>query len=258
MTRDHQQKIGILLWLGIMLTPLVAIAQAPTDAKSVSQGKVVFAQTCRWCHGAMGKGNGPAAFFIGAYSSPRPRDFTGDESYKFRSTPSGELPTDEDLFRIITRGIPGYMPSFAGLSPVERWQVIAYIKSLNPEFEETPLPPLVVGMPRIPPSPESLRRGQEVYQTFECDACHGTDARGVMDLSFADELHDTRGLHIRPTDLTAPTSFKNGHSPREIAMSIVTGLDGTPMSAFAEAFADSSDDLWHLVNYIRSLSNETW
>ena len=27
--------------------------------------------------------------------------------YKFRTTNSGELPTDEDLFRTISRGIPG-------------------------------------------------------------------------------------------------------------------------------------------------------
>jgi len=258
MTRHYHQSIGILLWLGIMLTPLVAVAQAPTDAESVAQGKVVFARTCRWCHGATGKGDGPAAFFIGAYSAPRPRNFTGDESYKFRSTASGELPNDEDLFRTITRGIPGYMPSFAGLSPVERWQVIAYIKSLNPEFEETPAPPLNIEMPHIPPSPESLRRGQEVYLAFECDSCHGIDGRGDSALYRAGELRDSQGLRIRPTDLTAPTSFKNSQSPREMGMSIMTGLDGTPMPAFAEAFADSPDDLWHLVNYLRSLSDETW
>lgn len=251
--RAFSYLTGILLAGVLSLTGASTQAQAPSDPESLKQGERIFRQSCRWCHGSEGKGDGPAAFYIGAYTAPRPRNLTGEEAYKFRSTPSGEVPTDEDLFRTITKGIPGYMPAFTGLSPVERWQVVGYLRFLNPDLFDSP-DLLDVPIPDIPPTPESIRRGERVYRHFECDACHGVDGRGDSDLFRAGELRDDRGLKIPPTDLTSPKSFKNGHSSREIAMSILTGFDGTPMPAFSDMFREAPEDLSHLVNYVLSLS----
>ena len=78
---------------------------------------------------------------------PRPRDFTAG-TYKFRITQSGELPTDEDLFRTISRGLTGTpMQAFDdeiiknGLTEEERWQVIYYIQTFAPEFSKSDLDP---------------------------------------------------------------------------------------------------------------------
>src|SRR5207247_2095034 len=65
----------------------------------IARGKEEFEEHCIGCHGVRGDGNGLAATFL----FPRPRDFTIGV-FKFRSTPSGSLPTDGDLFRTITRG----------------------------------------------------------------------------------------------------------------------------------------------------------
>jgi len=54
--------------------------------------------------------------------------------FKFRSTASGELPQDEDIFRTISRGVVGYMPGFEGMAPSDRWKLVYYIKSLVPDF----------------------------------------------------------------------------------------------------------------------------
>ena len=74
-------------------------AASPQDLEA---GKQVYTRKCAQCHGDDGQGTGPAANEV----FPRPRDFTRG-IYKIRSTPSGTVPTDDDLFRSITNGLPG-------------------------------------------------------------------------------------------------------------------------------------------------------
>ena len=121
----------ILNW-GVAVGAQVPSGPRPqmTDA-SLAQGAAIYLRRCSFCHGLLGDGNGPAADFL----DPRPRDFTLG-TFKFRTTQSGELPRDEDLFRTVSRGLSGTaMQAFDsdliknGLSENERWAVIDYIKS---------------------------------------------------------------------------------------------------------------------------------
>src|SRR5262249_57497199 len=78
---------------------------APHPASStatVAKGKQIYDANCVQCHGASGKGDGYGAPFL----VPPPRDFTAGQ-FKFRTTASGQLPTDDDLFRTISRGASG-------------------------------------------------------------------------------------------------------------------------------------------------------
>src|SRR6202043_4112949 len=59
-----------------------------------------YRRYCAGCHGELGDGNGENA----AWLDPKPRDFT-TATFKCRSTPTGMLPTDEDLFDTIGRGV---------------------------------------------------------------------------------------------------------------------------------------------------------
>src|SRR5208283_2323513 len=66
---------------------------APADQQTASQsamGKSIYNVHCAQCHGATGKGDGIASALL----NPRPRNFTTG-LFKFRSTESGSLPTDE-------------------------------------------------------------------------------------------------------------------------------------------------------------------
>ena len=64
-------------------------------------GAALFARRCAACHGDDGRGDGRAAYLL----YPKPRDFhTGP--FRFASTWDG-VPTDQDLYRIVSRGIPG-------------------------------------------------------------------------------------------------------------------------------------------------------
>lgn len=238
----------------IFLALLVAIAfseKPEATQQTLDEGKRIYNQVCYVCHGTAGKGDGSAAFFLAPYRAPRPRNFT-DGVYKFRTTPSGTLPTDEDLFRTVTNGIPGFMPSFMGLSESERWSVIFYIKKFSERFEEEEVEqPISIGE-RPYPTSSSIRKGREVYVELKCWQCHGKDAQGNG--PSANELTDDWGMKITPQDLTKPFTFRGGDTPEDIFRTFMTGLDGTPMPSYADILEGREEDAWHLVNYILSLS----
>lgn len=255
MRHRHALVVGASLAI-LSFSSLVQAVKPEDDRAARAQGRVIYERACVLCHGAGGKGDGPAGWFIGRYDAPRPRDLTS-EGFKLRSTESGSLPTDHDLFRTVTRGIPGFMPSFASLTETERWQVISYVKSINPAFSSDTPVPLPLGEPASSPSPESVDTGRALYVRFECHICHGTDGRGDGPVHKAGELYDSSGLRIRATDLTRPWSFKNGASARDLVRSLMTGLDGTPMPSYAAQLTGHESDAWHLAQYILSLSSES-
>ncbi|MBI3108144.1 MAG: c-type cytochrome [Candidatus Rokubacteria bacterium] len=94
-----------------------AQAAPPSETpERLARGKAVYVKRCLACHGEKGDGKGPVA----PYLEPRPRDFVA-ASFKLRTTESGEPPTDEDLFRVVTRGVPGTaMAGWTTLSEQER------------------------------------------------------------------------------------------------------------------------------------------
>jgi cytochrome c oxidase cbb3-type subunit 2 len=96
-----------------MWTALGALAIAtPPDQQTASQptlGKSIYEVHCAPCHGTSGKGDGVASALL----NPRPRNLTTG-MFKFRSTESGSLPTDEDLTATISNGLHGRsMPDWA-------------------------------------------------------------------------------------------------------------------------------------------------
>ena len=114
---------------------------APTEpyaAPSVFRGGALYTENCALCHGATGRGDGPAAG-----SQPiRPADLTAP--HLFAHSPG-------DLFWWIGRGMDeGVMPRFADeLNPNQRWDVINFIRAraagalageMGPEVSTTEAP----------------------------------------------------------------------------------------------------------------------
>src|SRR5947199_10788039 len=119
------------------LLPFLIAAPAASDPATA-----FYYHACAWYHEKNGRGDGPAASSIAKYLSPRPRDLTRGR-FELRSTASGELPTDEDLLRTLEHGIPGYMPSFRGLTAGERRLAVTALKRFYPGFASahpTPVP----------------------------------------------------------------------------------------------------------------------
>ena len=225
----------------------------PENKQTIAEGRRIYESACIYCHGIKGEGKGPVAYFLSRDTGPHPRDFTSGV-YKFRSTLSGELPTDDDLFRAITNGIVGFMPPFVGLKSSDRWKVVYYIKSLYPDFKGAK-PELikVVGYP-IPATTISVQRGYRLYQKFKCWECHGGGGKGNGEK--APDLKDDWGFRLPPANLTMPSSFKNGQRPEDLYRTIMAGLDGGAMPSYADFLEGNEEEAWHLVNYIRSLSPE--
>src|SRR5918995_6461081 len=110
-------------------------------------GERVYLESCAACHGERGDGKGPEAERL----KTKPRDFTGGV-YKFRSTPSGSLPLDEDIFRTISRGVRGTsMLAQLHLSEKERWALTEYLKTFSPRFNAEKTPE-AIPIPTHPPA----------------------------------------------------------------------------------------------------------
>lgn len=238
---------------------LALIVLAPGPARGAddvfAEGARVYGRYCAGCHGDAGDGKGPAADML----IVKPRDFTKGV-FKFGSVPSGQLPTDEDLYRIITRGVyRTSMPEWSLLTERERLAVIAYIKGFSPEWQKRgpgapvfiPQPPATLG------SEESVARGRELYQMLGCRACHGEGGRG--DGPSAKTLApDAWGNPQVPFDFTSGR-LKSGPTPQDVYRTFMVGVGGTAMPAFGDVFANPdgetfrAGDAWHLVSFILSL-----
>src|SRR5215467_12542222 len=212
---------------------------------SAHRGKELYSRYCVLCHGERGDGAGVHAPYI----DPKPRDFTR-ATFKCRSTPSGSLPTDSDLYDSITRGFHGTaMPSWNPLTRQERVDLVAYVKTFSPRFSEEKPDAALVIPPEQPTSPESVQRGAALFQSLNCWSCHGKEGRGNG--PSAKTLTDSKGDPIVPYDLTSGSQFKCGASDRELYRDLMTGLDGTPMPSFVDAA--KPDQLWDLVHFIQTL-----
>jgi mono/diheme cytochrome c family protein len=246
---DQQSDRGDLPSVARQQSPVVAAATAsaaPT-APSPQEGRTVYERHCSSCHGVSGDGKGLFAETL----QPRPRDFTTG-LFRYRSTPTGQVPTDDDLLRTVTRGLFGVaMPAWEPfLSESDRREVVAHVKRLSPRFTTDTSPQVLT----IPPPPaanaERITRGEKLYRDSGCGSCHGETGKG--DGRAGKDLKTTEGDPIAPRDLTDKWSFRGGHSAQDVFQRLLTGMDGSPMASYSDVF--SSEELWDLVFYVLSLS----
>ncbi len=228
----------------------------PVTGTLLRYGEWLYRGLCIRCHGPDGDGQG-ADWTLTEYNPeywlPRqPRDFT-EAVFKLRSTPSGSLPTDRDLFETISRGlVPAQdMPSFMFLPERDRWALVAYVKTFSDRWREErdyQEPPIVIPGPPAPTA-DRVTQGKRVYAEMRCAKCHGESGKG--DGPSAGELTDDNDLPIVPRDFTDPSQFLGPSDPQGIYRTFTTGLDGTPMPSFAD-FLDEQQR-WQLVWYVMSL-----
>jgi mono/diheme cytochrome c family protein len=211
----------------------------------VNDGAQVYRRYCVGCHGAMGDGNGENAQWI----DPKPRDFTL-ATFKCRSTPTGTLPTDDDLYNAITRGfVTTNMPAWRPLSPDLRANLVAMVKSFSPKWQTEKAGTPIQIPTETPASIDSILHGRELFQKMECWKCHGPAGRG--DGPSAATLTDDKGNPIKPYDFSTGSRFMCGETNTDLYRIFMTGLDGTPMPSFADVI--KPDEAWDLVHFLRTL-----
>lgn len=249
--RTFMKSLAWLFVLLVVTTPVLYAQEQQPDLGSEAQreaGKQVYDQKCAHCHGE----NGDAVSIATPFLRPAPRNFVSG-TFKFRTTPSGELPTDEDLKRSIREGMPyTSMPAWQGiLSETQITNLVYYIKTFNDDFAGPYGIPEVVTIPSAPGFSEaSAQRGRDVYLANQCADCHGDQGRGNG--KSAPTLEDEWGQPIRPADLTKRWTFRNGATREDIYRTFTTGLSGSPMPSYDL----SEEDSWALVDYVYALSRD--
>jgi mono/diheme cytochrome c family protein len=117
-----------------------------SSAGDTGKGKAVYARACASCHGAEGKGDGPAM----ANLLPVATNFT-----------TGHFARGA-VVRAITHGVPGTsMPAFPSLSASDVQDVVAYVTQMSGAIE-----------------PTLVSDQAKVLFTQNCASCHGNDGRG--------------------------------------------------------------------------------
>lgn len=252
------------------------------DPHELKRGELVYEKNCQQCHGVSGDGNGPAA----PYLMPRPRDYRRG-IFKFTSTPYGAKPRREDLLRTVTRGIAGTsMPSFRRLPKRDLEAVVDYVLALTHRGELEQLlaahaasegelteesakefadivnerwkaaeEEVVEPASKMPPiTPESIAAGAAIFQKRECFKCHGRDGRGGL-AGGTEVGQDSWGHKAAAADLTSGM-LHGGQKPIDVYRRIYAGINGTPMPAFKDAFADAPDAIWELTHYVLDLADK--
>ncbi len=233
--------------LGAVLLLAGPALAAPGDA---ANGEALYVQSCLWCHGEEGDGEGPGAERL----LPRPRDLSMAQ-YKIKTTGFEDfVPNDADLFRMIGDGMPGSaMPGWSDMhSEQDIWDLVAYIKIFAALDEEEPSDQVDYGV-RIASSAESIARGRELFHEGErCSECHGEEGKGDA----VKKLKDDNGYRTWPRNLTKPWTFRASNHAKDIFTRITVGIPDTQMPSFADPKSKkalSTEERWHVANFVASL-----
>jgi mono/diheme cytochrome c family protein len=236
---------AIFVVLALASTGFAQDSRAGKLTGGATAGKVLYRRYCVGCHGPQGDGNGENATWI----DPKPRDFTA-AVFKCRSTPTGALPADQDLFDAISRGfVTTNMPPWKPLTNHNRADLVAYVKTFSARWQkEKPGAPITIP-PEAPMTIASILHGREIFQKNDCWKCHGPEGHG--DGPSAATLTDSKENPIRPYNFATGSRFKCGVTNRDLYRIFMTGLDGTPMPSYADTMQPT--DAWDLVHFLRTL-----
>jgi hypothetical protein len=239
-------KLSGWIMASAVLTTAICASIAPAVAGPPHQpgdtlglpGRPLYDRYCLPCHGYAGDGRGPAAPF----TSPRPRDFTAGV-YAFRSTPTGAPPTRRDVWVAIRDGVPGTsMPAFGGVLAESQLDELVVVLDGFGGRRGDAVRPLDLG----PPPPPDLARGAVAYAKLGCPACHGPLGRGdgPAAKTLSQPTYDLATTPLRRPRFTDDLAGRRAAA----AMSVATGLDGTPMPGFFGAAPTA--DLWALADLV--------
>jgi cytochrome c oxidase cbb3-type subunit 3 len=143
-------KAGRYIWLVALISAAVLVVDGQENPvagnpAAITEGASLFRANCSPCHGlnAQGGGRGP--------------DLTAGRWVHGSS--------DADIFRTITRGVPGTEMPANGFDDSETWAILAYLRSLAPAKSAT-----VAG--------DSAKGEKIFWGTGGCSTCHMVQGRG--------------------------------------------------------------------------------
>jgi mono/diheme cytochrome c family protein len=107
-------------------TPAPTLSLIPAQTPNIENGAAIYVEKCAPCHGETGLGDGPQGIQLQGVTVPA---FALPEIARPKSP--------AQWYTVVTRGnIQRFMPPFASLTDQERWDVVAYVMTLNTTQEE--------------------------------------------------------------------------------------------------------------------------
>ena len=222
---DPQGAVDVLAYLrtlprtsGQERSLLDALSRADRES-----GRAIYNSRCWPCHGPTGRGDGPAAPAL----RPPPADFTDPDRIQTR--------TGAHLYTVLSNGVPGTAMAAQPLKEKEKWDVIAYLRTLvrygdDPTTEETKVPA------------GDTREGKEIYDK-RCWACHGASGEGDGPAAAA--------MIPRPTRFADYDAMK-ARPAQDWFNTIQSGVPGTAM--YPQRLSER--EAWDLVAYLRTLGRK--
>jgi mono/diheme cytochrome c family protein len=97
----------------------------------------------------------------------------------------------------------------------------------------------------FPASPESIAEGNRRYRNADCAICHGKsgDGKGILAKDINMDLHNWR-------DRSVQTGFTDG----DLFYIIDKGKGSSRGKMPAYHDQETSEQIWHMVNYVRSFA----
>ncbi|MGZ3788481.1 MAG: c-type cytochrome [Bacteriovorax sp.] len=240
-------------------------------AKALNDGKSTYTEYCMPCHGVNGDGQGVSAKGL----SVPPRNFKLGQ-YKFGRVVSGELPHDEDFYKLIREGLTGTaMLPWKELSDQQLFNLVQYIKTFAPakwEGADKKLGESVV-LTKDPygeaHKESAIQRGKEVYHAVaQCWTCHrayvshaefseiSQKINGKPVTEFDPEMYHIKlqpndyGYSSMPPEFTYD-SVRTAKTVEELYIRLSSGVGGTAMPSWKGTLQD--DEIWAVAHYVKSL-----
>lgn len=251
------------LLLASLLCGQTQIKKTPIRATRASDGAEMYRSYCASCHGADGKGAGPAAPALTeampdltklaqANEGPFPTESVLMTLGRVRGSGahgSEEMPIWGDVFRSSSGGADELVVQ------MRLYNLTRYLESI----QNPPSVKVVKAKPPLPPTVSSINAssGAAMYSAY-CSSCHG--ATGLGDGPAA------LGLKKRPTDLTQLSANNRGAFPSSHITQILdhesaaAAHGSKDMPVWGDAFRATGESsslaqlrIHNIVSYLRSL-----
>jgi hypothetical protein len=256
------------------------------DAETLNLGHDAYMLYCYACHGENGDGQGPASHGLW----PPPRDFRKG-IFKFGGVPEGELPSDDDLIRIVRNGLTGTAMLPWEIPDEQLWLAIQYIKTFSMEdakgrkygFKKPNKKQQALSDSKFPPDPygearkeEAIEIGEKRYHTGGCNLCHpayvsptqiaewradNAQLRATHPYDADPKVSDAYGVVLVPPDFlrmpvrTAKRHYDaQGHlhfDVKDFYRILASGVPGTAMPSWASL---PPQEVWAVSYYVAHLA----
>ena len=209
-----RRQVALAATLALLLVPALLSGipfQQPAsnplagNKAAAADGQPLYNQMCQTCHGPAGQGGGDRGPALNTGS------FTHGAG-------------DADLFRAIRSGIRGtQMTPFASLTDTQVWQLVAYLRSLQPAGRTASA---------ATPAAGDATAGETLFSgTAGCASCHDVNARGGIvgpDLSNAGRLSPAvlQQKITNPNSVATAATGRGGRGGLMPATVVVRTLDG--------------------------------